>query len=174
MDAELEHEFRAFLEARAQVLFRSALALTGHRQQAEDLLQTVLARGARQWCRIRQNNPEAYLRKALYREQISWWRTRRRGREVSVEHLPDLAVTADLTHQVDLRMVIQQALGRLAPRHRAVLVLRYLEDRPDHEIAEILGCTESTVRSQIVRALARLRTLFPELESTLAEGVWDR
>jgi RNA polymerase sigma-70 factor (sigma-E family) len=143
MDAELEQEFRAFVEARAPVLFRSALALTSHRQQAEDLLQIILARGAQHWSRIRENNPEAYLRKALYREQISWWRSRRRAREVSVEQLPDLAVALDATHQVDVRMVVRQALGRLAPRHRAVLVLRYLEDRPDDEIAEILGCTES-------------------------------
>jgi RNA polymerase sigma-70 factor (sigma-E family) len=173
MDAEMEQEFRAFVEARAQVLFRSALALTGHRQQAEDLLQTTLAKGAQHWSRIRENNPEAYLRKALYREQISWWRSRRRGREISVDQLPELAV-ADATEQVDVRMAVRQALGRLAPRHRAVLVLRYLEDRPDDEIAEILDCTESTVRSQIVRALARLRALGPELAPTVAEGVWDQ
>ncbi|BCB78009.1 SigE family RNA polymerase sigma factor [Phytohabitans flavus] len=165
MDAELEDEFSAFVEASAHSLFRSALALTGHREQAEDLLQTVLARGVRHWGRIRDNNPEAYLRKALYREQASWWRSRRRGREVSVEHLPDLAVTADRTDRVDLGLVLRHALARLAPRHRAVLVLRYLEDRADAEIAEILGCTESTVRSQAARALARLRTLCPELET---------
>lgn len=165
MDAEQEREFSAFVEASAHSLFRSALALTGHREQAEDLLQTVLARGARHWSRIRDNNPEAYLRTALYRERVSWWRSRRRGREVSVEYLPDLAVTADRTDRIDLGLVLRQALARLAPRHRAVLVLRYLEDRSDAEIAEILSCTESTVRSQAARALARLRQLCPELET---------
>jgi RNA polymerase sigma-70 factor (sigma-E family) len=165
MDADLELEFSAFVEARAHTLFRSALALTGHREQAEDLLQTVLARGARHWTSIRDNYPEAYLRKALYREQVSWWRNHRRGREVSVEHLPELAVTADRTDRIDLGLVLRQALARLAPRHRAVLVLRYLEDRTDAEIAEILSCTESTVRSQAARALARLRKLCPEMET---------
>jgi RNA polymerase sigma-70 factor (sigma-E family) len=165
MDAELEAEFSAFVAARSHSLFRSALALTGHRQQAEDLLQTVLARGARHWQRIRDRQPEAYLRKALYREQVSWWRRRRRGREVGVEYLAELAVTADRTDRIDLGLVVRQALDRLAPRHRAVLVLRYLEDRGDAEIAEILGCTESTVRSQASRALARLRVLCPELEN---------
>ncbi len=165
MDADLELEFSVFVETRAHTLFRSALALTGHREQAEDLLQTVLARGVRHWKKIRNNNPEAYLRKALYREQVSWWRSRKRGREVSVEYLPDLAVTVDRTDRIDLGMVLRQALARLAPRHRAVLVLRYLEDRTDAEIAEILTCTESTVRSQAARALARLRQLCPELET---------
>jgi len=58
MDAEQEREFSAFVEASAHSLFRSALALTSHREQAEDLLQTVLARGARHWSRIR-DNPRA-------------------------------------------------------------------------------------------------------------------
>jgi RNA polymerase sigma-70 factor (sigma-E family) len=165
MDADLEDEFSAFVEARAHTLFRSALALTGHREQAEDLLQTVLARGVRHWRAIRDKNPEAYLRKALYREQVSWWRNRRRGREVSVEYLPDLAIAADRTERVDLRLALRQALAQLAPKHRAVLVLRYFEDRSDAEIAEILTCTESTVRSQAARALARLRKLCPELET---------
>lgn len=165
MDAELEQEFSAFVEARGHVLFRSAMALTGHRQQAEDLLQTVLARGARHWSRIRASNPEAYLRTALYRQQATWWRSRARAPEVSVERLPDLAVTADRTDRIDLGLVLRQALTHLAPKHRAVLVLRYLEDRSDTEIAEILGCGESTVRSQAARALAKLRRLCPELES---------
>jgi RNA polymerase sigma-70 factor (sigma-E family) len=165
MDADLEQEFSAFVEARAHTLFRSAMALTGHRQQAEDLLQTVLARGARHWGRVRASNPEAYLRTALYRQQASWWRSRKRGREVSLEHLPHLALTADRSDRIDLGLVLRQALTHLAPKHRAVLVLRYLEDRSDTEIAEILGCAESTVRSQAARALARLRTLCPELET---------
>ena len=165
MDADQEAEFSDFVVATAHSLFRSALALTGNRERAEDLLQIVLARGARHWSRIRDNNPEAYLRTGLYREQVSWWRSRRRGREVSVEHLPELAVTADPTAQIDLGLMLRQALAGLAPRHRAVLVLRYLEDRTDAEIAEILGCTESTVRSQAARARARLRKLCPELES---------
>lgn len=90
MNAELEREFTDFVETRSHSLFRTALALTGHRQQAEDLLQTVLARGVRHWGRIRTGNPEAYLRTALYREQTSWWRSVRRRREVSIERVPEV------------------------------------------------------------------------------------
>ncbi|MGW4467539.1 SigE family RNA polymerase sigma factor [Micromonospora sp. NPDC004704] len=164
MNAELEREFTDFVETRSHSLFRTALALTGHRQQAEDLLQTVLARGARHWERIHSGNPEAYLRTALYRQQTSWWRSLRRGREVSTEQVPEIWVARDDTATVDLNLALRQALARLAPKHRAVLVLRYFEDRPDSEIAEVLGCTESTVRSQAARALGRLRVLCPELD----------
>jgi RNA polymerase sigma-70 factor (sigma-E family) len=163
MDADLEAEFSDFVAARSHSLFRTALALTGHRQQAEDLLQTVLIKGARHWPRIRSGAPEAYLRTALYRQRTSWWRSLRRRPEVATDTVPETAVTGDATADVDLHLALRQALARLAPKHRAVLVLRYFEDRPDAEIAEILGCAESTVRSQAVRALARLRQLAPEL-----------
>ncbi|WP_203714705.1 SigE family RNA polymerase sigma factor [Asanoa siamensis] len=163
MDADLEAEFGDFVAARSHALFRTALALTGHRQQAEDLLQTVLVKGARHWPRIRTGAPEAYLRTALYRQQTSWWRSLRRRAEVSTAAVPERAVAGDPTATVDLHLALRQALTRLAPKHRAVLVLRYFEDRSDAEIAEVLGCAESTVRSQAARALARLRELAPEL-----------
>ncbi|RKR88000.1 RNA polymerase sigma-70 factor (sigma-E family) [Micromonospora pisi] len=164
MNADLEREFSDFVEARTHALFRTALALSGHRQQAEDLLQTVLAKGARHWGRIRTGNPEAYLRTALYRQQTSWWRSLRQRREVSTEQVPEVRAPRDDTATVDLHLALRQALARLAPKHRAVLVLRYFEDRPDSEIAEILDCAESTVRSQAARALARLRGHCPELD----------
>ncbi|MGX7669184.1 SigE family RNA polymerase sigma factor [Plantactinospora sp. DSM 117369] len=173
MDADLEREFSDFIAARSHALFRTALALTGHRQQAEDLLQTVLAKGARHWGRIRTGNPEAYLRTALYRQQTSWWRSLRRGREMSAELLPE-AATADATATVDLNLALRQALTQLAPKHRAVLVLRYFEDRPDSEIAEILDCTQSTVRSPAARALARLRELCPRLDILATKETADR
>jgi RNA polymerase sigma-70 factor (sigma-E family) len=171
--AELEDEFTAFVAARSHALFRVAMALTGHRQQAEDLLQTVLARGVRHWGRIRTGNPEAYLRTALYRERTSRWRKLGRGREVTVDRVPETA-SEDHTGAVDLHLALRQALDRLAPKHRAVLVLRYLEDRPDREIAEILGCAESTVRSQANRALARLRRDCPQLDTSDTEEVRAR
>ncbi|MEV4755217.1 SigE family RNA polymerase sigma factor [Micromonospora sp. NPDC049559] len=174
MDAELEREFSAFIEARAHALFRTALALTGHRQQAEDLLQTVLTRGARHWGRIRTGNPEAYLRTALYRQRTSWWRSLKRRPEVSTADLPEMASARDETATVDLHLALWQALNGLAPRHRAVLVLRYFEDRPDSEIAEILDCTESTVRSQAARALARLREIAPRLDILATKEAADR
>src|ERR1700742_1791892 len=102
MNADLEAEFNEFVVTRSHALFRTALALTGHRQQAEDLLQTVLIRGARHWPRIRSGAPEDYLRIALYRQHTSWWRSRRRRREVSTGTAPEQAVCGDAMTTVDL------------------------------------------------------------------------
>ncbi|GIH19692.1 SigE family RNA polymerase sigma factor [Rugosimonospora africana] len=163
MDADTERDFVAFVEARSHALFRMALAMTGHRHQAEDLLQTVLTKALRHWKDIR-GEPDAYLRRAMYRQQVSWWRQPRHGREVSTDQVPD-RLGPDLTERVDLSVALSDALRRLAPKHRAVLVLRYLEDLPDDEIAQLLGCKPTTVRSQIARALARLRILCPDLDT---------
>ncbi|GGM51178.1 DNA-directed RNA polymerase sigma-70 factor [Micromonospora sonchi] len=170
MDLETRQDFTAFVGARSHALFRTALALTGHRQQAEDLLQTVLAKAYRHWGKVRHGQPEAYLRRALYREQVSWWRRPMRSREVVTDRLPDVAST-DLTGRVDLSMALRASLDRLAPKQRAVLVLRYLEDLSDEEIADILRCKPTTVRSQAARALDRIRTLCPELTHLAAQEV---
>jgi RNA polymerase sigma-70 factor (sigma-E family) len=164
MDAETRADFTAFVETRSAALFRTAMALTGHRQQAEDLLQTVLAKSVRHWERLRTGQPEAYVRTAMYRQYATWWRRRSRGRETPTADLPEIA-GLDQTAGVDLSLALTAALRRLAPRHRAVLILRYLEDRPNNEVADILGCTQATVRSQTARALRRLRELCPELDT---------
>jgi RNA polymerase sigma-70 factor (sigma-E family) len=169
MNAEDRADFEAFVAARSHALFRTALTLTGHRQQAEDLLQTALVRTVRHWRRVRADNPEAYLRTIMYRQQLNWWRQRGRRPETPLPEPPERGA-ADDTAAVDQRLLIDSALRRLAPRHRAVLTLRYLEDLPVEAAAEILGCTPSTVRSQTVRALRRLRELCPELDLRQNEG----
>jgi RNA polymerase sigma-70 factor (sigma-E family) len=168
MSGDLREDFTAFVEARTPSLFRTAVALTGSREKAEDLLQTVLARAYLRWGIIRQGHPEAYLRRAMYLQCVSWWRLRSHGREVATGHLPERGGT-DEGASVDLRLSLQAALRRLPPKQRAVVVLRYLEDLPDREIAEIVGCEPSTVRSQLHRALLRLRAEFPELDRSLEE-----
>ncbi|WP_405094567.1 SigE family RNA polymerase sigma factor [Micromonospora sp. NBC_01412] len=162
MDFETRQDFTAFVGARSPALFRTALALTGHRQQAEDLLQTVLAKAYHRWGDVRHGHPEAYVRKALYRQQVSWWRRPMWGREVVTDRLPDSPGT-DRTDQVDLSLALRKSLRKLAPKQRAVLVMRYLDDLPDEEIAQVLRCKPATVRSQAARALERIRALCPEL-----------
>ena len=66
-----------------------------------------------------------------------------------------------------LRLSLAEALRQLTPRQRAVVVLRYYEDLPEAQVAEILGCSVGTVRSQTHRTLARLRVICPELSKTL-------
>ncbi len=161
MDAEAEQEFREFVAARSAALFRSAYLLTGHREAAEDLLQGALAKVARRWTRIRVD-PEPYTRRVLYHDQVTRWRRRSWGREFSGA-TPDAAAPGDHAATTDLRLALAEALGRLTPRQRAVVVLRYVEDLSERDVAAALDVSVGTVRSTASRALARLRADCPTL-----------
>ena len=156
MDRHSEAEFLRFVANTSTALLRTAYALTGQQHAAEDLVQTALERVALRWRGLQE--PYAYARKVMYHEHISWWRRFRRL-EVPVAQHPDQAAPGDLSGEVALRDDVRVALDRLGPRQRAVLVLRYLEDRSVEEVAELLGCSPGTVRSQASRALLRLRDL---------------
>lgn len=91
--------FEQFVAGRRPALLRTAFLITGHAEDAEDLVQTTLIKVVPKWGRIK-DNPEAYVRKVLAREATTRWRTRR-WRETVVEHLPDRAAPGpDLTSSV--------------------------------------------------------------------------
>jgi RNA polymerase sigma-70 factor (sigma-E family) len=155
--------FADFVGARSPRLLRTAYLLTHDWGLAEDLLQTALTRAWEAWRRI-EGDPEPYVRRILVNTYSSWWRRRWNG-EHPTEHLPEPAVPSDPSAVLDERDRIWQALGALPRRQRAVLVLRYFEDLSEAEIADVLGCSVGTVKSQASRALAKLRldeTLMPE------------
>nr|WP_227463565.1 SigE family RNA polymerase sigma factor [Nocardioides lijunqiniae] len=145
---------------------RTAYLMTGSHEDAEDLLQVALVKAVPQWRRIR-DRPEPYVRRILARESISRWR-RRRWREIGTDELPETGThDADVDQREDLR----RALLTLAPRQRAVVVLRYYEDLSEAQTAEALGIAVGTVKSHARDALARLRTLVPDLdEATVGAG----
>ncbi|MEU5345553.1 MULTISPECIES: SigE family RNA polymerase sigma factor [unclassified Streptomyces] len=165
MDAQGQERFREFVENRSSALLKTAVLLSGgDRHAAEDLLQTALVKAAGRWQRI--DEPEAYVRQILYRQQVSRWRLKWRRRELTVAEPPEGtggAATADASSAADLRIVMRGALARLTARQRTVLVLRYFEDLPEADVARILGCSVGTVRSTTHRSLAKLRALAPEL-----------
>lgn len=163
MDAQSEEQFRRFVEARSLALLRTAFALCGDRHAAEDLVQGALAKLYRRWHKIEE--PEGYVRRIIYNDQVSRWRRRSVLREEPVGAVPE-APLPDRAAAVDDRLDVWELLQQLAPRQRAVLVLRYYEDLSEREIAAVLGCSLGTVRSQASRAIARLRVLAPELTAT--------
>jgi RNA polymerase sigma-70 factor (sigma-E family) len=164
MNAQGQESFRMFVANRSPALLRTATLLSGGDvHAAEDLLQVSLLKAAARWNRIEE--PEAYVRQVLYRQQVSRWRLRRRRREVTVADPPDTAGGGDPGGQSDLRLVMRHALARLTARQRTVLVLRYFEDLPEAEVARLLGCSVGTVRSTTHRSLAKLRSLAPELSA---------
>ncbi|WP_316783823.1 SigE family RNA polymerase sigma factor [Streptomyces sasae] len=154
-----EAQLHAFVEGRRTALFRSAYLLCGNRDEAEDLVQTTLVRvvlGARRHGRL--ENPDAYARKTLVNTFISarrrFWR-----REQAYGELPDVPGQGV---DSDTGVMVRAALASLAPKQRAVLVLRYWEDLSVAATAELLGMRESTVKSHTARGLAALRAAVQE------------
>jgi RNA polymerase sigma-70 factor (sigma-E family) len=143
--------FDAFVIARRGALLRTAYLLTGSHHDAEDLVQVALLKAVPKWDRIA-DHPEPYVRQILARESVTRHR-RRRWREITAAEPPESAMETD---PVD-REALRRALLTLAPRQRAVIVLRYYEDLTERETAEVLGIGVGTVKSQTRDALARLR-----------------
>ncbi|ACZ89409.1 SigE family RNA polymerase sigma factor [Streptosporangium roseum] len=147
-------DFERYVEQRSARLLRTAYLLCRDWGTAEDLLQTALAKAWSVWRRVG-DDPDPYVYRILTNTHASWWRRRWRA-EVPTGVLPDVA-GEDMTGEIGTREAVRQALAGLPDRQRAVIVLRYFADLPDPRIAEILGCSVATVRSQASRALAKLR-----------------
>ena len=149
-----ETEFDAFVVSRSPGLLRTAYLLTGDQQRAEDLLQTALTKAWFAWRRI-EWEPEAYVRRIMATTSASWWRRRWTG-ETPTSEVPDTGAPSESELAAE-RSDLWRALLHLPPRQRAVVVLRYLEDRSEAETAHLLGCSPGTVKSQAAKALAKLR-----------------
>jgi RNA polymerase sigma-70 factor (sigma-E family) len=144
-----------FVTARGPALRRFGYALTGDWALAQDLLQAALAKAYIHWPLVRGDNHEAYVRKIMLNTWVSWQRRRSRG-ELPTAKLPEAAGPDDFA-TVDSRQALRTALAKLPPRQRAVVVLRYHEDLSERQVADLLGITVGTVKSQAAQALARLR-----------------
>lgn len=157
MDAEERDAFRDYVLGRSRALLRTAYLITGNRTDAEDLLQTSLAKTYLAWGRIREReNVDAYVRRVMVNTHTSLWR-RRKIDESPMEFVPERA-GRDATADLDLHDALWAALETLPKKMRAAVVLRYYEDLPEAEVAQILGCSVGTVKSQVSRALVKLRT----------------
>ena len=148
-------DFSAFAVSRWPGLVRLAFGLTGDRWAAEDLAQATLTRAYVAWRRVsRADDPDAYLRRILVNASNRRFRRHRVAEQPGDP--PETAVEGP-AELVSERTVLLAALRQLPPRQRAVVVLRYWEDLTDTQIAATLGCSPGTVRSQLSRALAKLR-----------------
>jgi RNA polymerase sigma-70 factor (sigma-E family) len=159
-----EREFEAFVARESRRLLGFAVLLTGDWQDAEDLVQLALLRSASRWASARQR-PEAYARAVLVNLARDRWRARRhRHTEPLAETLADQApMTRDVAATVLDRQLLLRACRLLPVQQRAVLVLRFWEDRSVEETAAVLGCSAGTVKSHTHRALARLRLALREV-----------
>lgn len=150
-----EEEFAAFVRGSQRRLRRLAFLVCGDWHRAEDVVQTALARLYSRWSTIRRDEgPERYANRAVVNAAID---DRRRPwqREQATEALPDS------TERIEdgLTLALVEALAKLPPRQRAVVVLRYIEDVDVETTADLLGISTGTVKSQAAKGPAGMRVL---------------
>ena len=159
MRAQQEEEFREYVEARLPSLRRTAFFLCGDWHSAEDFAQTTLIRMYGAWHRLDAREAvDSYARRVLVRVVVDASRRPWR-RERSTAQLPE-GVSAGGTSYEE-RDELLTALAKLPLQQRAAVVLRYWDDVPVEETAQILGISSGTVKSHCARGLARLRELLP-------------
>ncbi|WP_308258163.1 sigma-70 family RNA polymerase sigma factor [Pseudonocardia lacus] len=155
--------FEAFVLATGPELVVFARRLTLDHHRAEDIVQDVLARLGLSWSRLGAvADLRAYAYKAVLNDFLSWRRRLSSGERPWADPGARLRAAAPAADErIADRDQLREVLAVLPPVQRAVLVLRYYHDRPDSEIADLLGCREATVRSHAHRALAALRAARP-------------
>jgi RNA polymerase sigma-70 factor (sigma-E family) len=152
-------QFTSYVRAKGPVLLRTARSLTANPCDAEDLLQTALAKTYLAWDRIDDHGAlDGYVRRTLVNTRTSLWR-RRRVDEYATDELPEPRVHGrpDPAEQQAQRDAMLRAISRLPARQRAMVVLRYYEDMSEVQTAEALGVSVGTVKSAVSRALGKLR-----------------
>lgn len=152
-------EFDAWARASGPALLRFARALSANPHDAADDTQDALVAVYLRWDRLtRTGSPDAYARRVILNRRISWWRkVGRRERAVGVANVDYLDGPSLNDPAADDLVVARDLLRSLPARQRAAVELRYYDDLGFGEIADILGCRESTARSYVHRALERLR-----------------
>jgi RNA polymerase sigma-70 factor (sigma-E family) len=152
-----DQEFAEFFSARFEGARRIAYAMCGSWPDAEEIAQSAFVKMYARWPKIRIETVDAYLRTVLTRVFLD---TKRRGRarEQVVAELPETIAPPDAGPAE--RLALRAALLTVPPGQRAVLVLRFVADLSIPQVAEILGCTAGTVKSQTARGLAALRVAY--------------
>lgn len=157
-----DDEFVDYAQARQHTLLRAAYLVSGDLRLAEELVRSALVRLARQWDRVREEQPDLYVRRLLYRDAIASWHHRPPEQAAAVPwEDPDEPWD---TEEVERRREVLRALDALTPRQRAVVVLRWFEERGEPEVAEVLGCSVGTAHTEGVQALGRLRAALPRAD----------
>ncbi|MFB4276861.1 MULTISPECIES: SigE family RNA polymerase sigma factor [unclassified Nonomuraea] len=163
MDDSERLQFGEFVKHRLPALFRYALVLAVDARDAEDLVQEALTRTGAAWWRVRRkDDPERYVRTIMTNIMSNRWRRGRR--EITVAELPERAVDDPSFARLPGMDGVDRVLALLPPRMRAVIFLRYVEQLTEREIAQALGCSQGTVKSQAARGLAKLRAALADEE----------
>ena len=152
-----EREYTEYVTARLPALRRLAYVLCGDIHRADDLVQQTITTLFVRWPKIRAvAHIDRYVRSMLVNSfiderRLAWARVR------LFREPPERAAPFD--NGIEERSVLRSALAKVPRRQQAVLVLRFIYDLPVTEVAEMLGCSEGTVKSQTSHGLNALRKL---------------
>lgn len=160
MDQREEQEFAEYFVARREAVRRMAYMMCGDWHRADDLAQTAFIALHRHWRKVRDKGAlDAYVRRTLTRAVIDESRRPWR-RERATEEMPEVpAGSGGVDNTVATRQALLGGLQKVPPKQRAVLVLRYLEGLDVSGVAEVMKCSEGTVKSQSARGLEALRSV---------------
>ena len=168
---EEDEDFDAFVGEVSSRLLRTAYLLCGSRDDAKDLVQEALERACRKWHRIAAtDSPEAYVRRIMINLANARWRRIGRMRESEQALAAQRVDPSDEYGRLELRDQLTALLKDLPIRMRTIIVLRYFHDMDDARIADVLGITPSSVRSQLSRGLAKLRAAVGEAAAAEADS----
>ena len=158
--------FAEYVALRHDRLCKTAYLLTRDWAVAEDLVQTSLAKAWAAWSRI-EGDPDRYVYRIIANTHASWWRRRWRG-EVPTDVIPEEPVERDFAGLLVDHDALWAAIGTLSKRQCAVIVLHYFDELTMQQVADALGCSLGTVKTQLSRGLARLR-VNPEVQDLQLE-----
>ena len=161
---DLPQELEELFLEHCQMVYRTAYAITGHRQDAEDVLQSIFVRLLQRGVtpEVRQH-PARYLHRAAVNLSINVLRTRKRRRVVDGIDTLEIPSPADTREDVRERgehhQRLTEAMASLKPRALEILLLHYKHDYSDAQIAALLGTSRGTIAVALFRIRARLRRL---------------
>jgi RNA polymerase sigma-70 factor (sigma-E family) len=162
-----DEEFTQFVHSAWPALYRTAYLLVGDPSLAEDLVQAAMVKTYAAWSSVRDvRAAPGFARTTLVNTAASWFRRRSWRNEVPTEAMPEGHLEADLS----LRPTVLDALAKLPPRQRTVVVLRYYDDYSVAEAARALSVSEGTIKSQTSKALDTLRRLLGEAAVPMTSG----
>ena len=156
----LSRDFEDLFRDHYELIYRTAFSVTGSRQDAEDVLQTLFLRLLRRGQRPDLGtNPQAYLYRAAVNLSLNMVRARRRHEPDGLEQLPAPVQTMDSNAGDEIRRMLLEAIAQLRPRAVEILILHYEHEYSDAQIAKMLGTSRGTIAVTLYRARARLRKL---------------
>ncbi|HZM80059.1 MAG TPA: SigE family RNA polymerase sigma factor [Candidatus Limnocylindrales bacterium] len=162
-------EYTAYVSARLVALHRAAYLLCGgDKIRADEIVQVTITKLYQRWKKAsRADDLDAYVHRMLVNAHIDEWRGSWARVWLLPKHDDGIKGIDEQYVGVDDRALVVAALRTLPPRQRAVLVLRFLLDRPIEQVAQILRCSEGTVKSHSSRGLAALRTVIQDHQKTI-------